>query len=228
MPTLILIPGLVSDHNIWQYIAPKLATHNPVIADVSQTTSIQQIATKILTENQGQLSLVGHSMGGIIAVEIYRQAPNRIKKLALLNSSMLPKMDGETAYRKTMVDQVNAQGINILAKDWLPRLVHSSRRDDPDFMNIISISIASATPKQHQNQNQALLNRPDGYATIANITCPTLVLAGQDDKLCRADENQKIAAQINNSTLVIIDQCGHFSPLEHPEQVTDALVSWLA
>lgn len=227
MPKLILTPGLVSDHHIWQHIVAPLAAHNPIIADVSGTTSIAQIASKILAENEGQLMLAGHSMGGIIAVEIYRQASQRIDKLALLNSSMLPQMDGEAKYRKDMVAQVNENGIEFLAQEWLPRLVHKSRRNDTAFMSQISASIMSATPKQHQDQNTALLNRPDGYATIPKITCPTLILAGQDDKLCRAAENTQMANQINGSQLVIIEDCAHFSPLEHPQIVTDALITWL-
>lgn len=227
MPKLILIPGLISDPQIWQFIVKPLADYSPIIANVSQMTSIEQIARKILAENTGKLFVVGHSMGGIIAVEMYRQAPERIEKLALLNSSMLPKMEGETAYRQGLVDQVNENGVEILIGNWLPRLVHPSRHDDLEFMSLINASIMSSTAKQHETQNNALLNRPDGYATIPNINCPTLVLAGQQDKLCRADENAKIANQIKNSTLVIIEQCAHFSPLEHPKQVSAALNKWL-
>ncbi|MBL1418959.1 MAG: alpha/beta hydrolase [Alphaproteobacteria bacterium] len=227
MAKLVLIPGLVSDHHIWRHAVKALAAYHPIIADVSQTTSIADIATQILGENDGQLYIAGHSMGGIIAVEIYRQAPERIEKLALLNSSMMPQMDGEAEYRQSMIDMVNEGGIEALAKNWLPRLVHQSRHDDADFMAEIASSIMAANAKIHEKQNNALLGRPDGYLTIEKITCPTLVLAARQDKLCRVTENEDIASKINGSQLVIVEDCAHFAPLERPDTVNQALKNWL-
>lgn len=227
MASLILIPGLVSDQHIWRHAVKALANYNSIIADVSQTTSIAGIATQILAQNKGQLYVAGHSMGGIIAVEIYRQAPERVEKLALLNSSMMPQMDGEAAYRQSMIDMVNKGGIDALANNWLPNLVHKSRHDDADFMAEISNSIMAADAKIHEKQNNALLNRPDGYLTIEKITCPTLVLAARQDKLCRVSENEDMASKINNSQLVIVEDCAHFAPLERPDAVNQALKDWL-
>ena len=227
MAQLILIPGLVSDQNIWRHAVAALAAYSPLIANVRQTTSIAGIASQILAQNEGQLYIAGHSMGGIIAVEMYAQSPERIEKIALLNSSMMPQMDGEAAYRQSMIDLVNKDGIKALAETWLPRLVHKSRHDDTGFMAEISNSVMAANAKIHANQNKALLNRPDGYLTIGKITCPTLVLAGRQDKLCRVDENENMASKIQGSQLVIVEDCSHFAPLEQPKQVNQALLHWV-
>lgn len=227
MAKLILIPGLLSDVIAWQQVAQALHAYKPIIADVSSLTSITEIATQILTENQGQLQIVGHSMGGIIAVEMYKQAPQRIEKLALLDTSMAPQMDGELPARQKQIDLAYNEGMQALAKVWLPYLVNKNRHEDAILMTALTDMVMRADAAQHEKQNLALLNRPDGYEVASQITCPTLVLVGRQDKICRVAEHEDMANKIPNSKLEIIEDCGHFAPIERPDEVTKALQDWL-
>jgi pimeloyl-ACP methyl ester carboxylesterase len=228
-PTIILLPGLLSDAFVWSAQAKALEHHADVfIADLSRLDSIEAMARSALALAEGPIVAIGHSMGARVALEMARTAPERIEKLGLLDTGIHPRREGEMENRQALVDLGFNAGMEALADRWLPPMIHEGRHEDRALMEPMRAMVLRYTPEQHRGQIQALLNRPDARSHLSSITCPTLVMVGRQDRWSPLAQNEEIAALIPNSEFVVIEDSGHFAPAEQPEQVTDALLNWLA
>jgi len=227
-PTIILLPGLLCDAGIWAAQAEALEPHaNVVVADFSQLDSIEAMARSALELAGGPIVAVGHSMGARVAMEMVRLAPERIVKLGLIDTGIHTLREGEEASRQVMVDLAFDEGMEALAERWLPPMVHPDRVSDRALMEPLRAMVLRATPEQHQRQIRALLNRPDPRSHLVAIACPSLVMVGRQDRWSPVAQHEEIAALIPNAELVIIEESGHMSLVEQPEQVSDALLRWL-
>jgi protocatechuate 4,5-dioxygenase alpha subunit len=157
-----------------------------------------------------------------------RLAPDRIVGLALLDTGAHPRRDGEEATRQALVDLAWRDGMAALADRWLPPMVHEARAADPALLDPLRAMVVRATPAQHERQIRALLDRPDARPQLSSIACPTLVAVGRQDRWSPLAQHEEIAAAIPGARLVVIEDSGHMSPVEQPEQVTAALRAWLA
>jgi pimeloyl-ACP methyl ester carboxylesterase len=234
MPTpLILVPGLVCDEAVW---AAQLDTFRPerptVVIDHAQLDSLVAMAHSVLREAPEHFALAAHSMGGRVALEVMRLAPQRVTHLALLDTgyeALAPGAAGaeEAAKRHALLAIANTQGMRAMGIAWARGMVHPDRLDDIPLMTAIHDMIARKTPAQFAAQIRALLARPDAADVLASIRCPTLVLCGKQDTWSPWVRHEDIATRIANSALVGIEHCGHMSPMEQPDAITAALRNWL-
>ena len=225
MPTVVLIPGLVSDAYVWAGVSaalPKDALPS-VVADVTTQTSIPQMAADLLAENAGRLIVVGHSMGGRVAMEMARMAPGRIAGMALLNTGMHPKRDGENAKRQAMIDLAQQQGMAALAAAWLPGMMHAEPA--PDLVAELTQMVCRMTPDIHERQLRALLSRPDAAASLT-YGGPMLLITGRQDIWSPIAQHQEIARLCPQARLETVENAGHFAPVEQSVIVANLVADW--
>lgn len=226
-PTVLLLPGLICDAQFWTARAA-LAELAPVkVAEYTGLSSIAAMAQKALSEVDGPLVVIGHSMGGRVALEAMRQAPQRIVGLALLNTGIHTRRPGEGEKRAVMVRLAYEQGMAALADAWVPPMVAPRRADDAQLLAPMKAMVLRATPQQHEHQIRALLDRPDPRDVLPRIACPTLVMVGRQDQWSPLSQHEEIASLIPGAKLVVIEDSGHMSQMEQPAATTAALVNWL-
>jgi pimeloyl-ACP methyl ester carboxylesterase len=225
MTTVLLVPGLICDAHVWAAVLA--AVPGAVVADVTAQPTIADMAADLLARHAGPLVVMGHSMGGRVAMEMARQAPDRIEGLALLNTGMSPKKDGEEIKRQTMIDLANTDGMAALARVWLPGMLASGLPPDPQVVAGLTGMVCRMTPEIHERQMRALLSRPDASRTIGAFTGPMLLLTGRQDIWSPVAQHEEIAALCPQAVLHIIDAAGHFAPVEQPQAVARVLADWV-
>lgn len=231
--TLILLPGLVCDGAVWapqtQAFASRMACH---VVDYGLRDSLSDMARHVLnTAPTETFALAGHSMGGRVALEVLRQAPERVHHLALLNTGTQPLPTGEAGEREkagrlSLLETAQARGMRAMAALWARPMVHRSRHGTPLFDTVLD-TLARSSPEQYAAQIKALLNRPDAAGLLSTIRCPTLVLTGREDLWSTPAQHADIAAAIAGAQLCIVEQCAHMSTLEQSEAVNAAFERWL-
>lgn len=227
-PTLVFIPGLLSDSVVWQAIGDQLQDQYAIhYADISALESITGAAGQILLETRGPLIVAGHSLGARIALEMYAQAAERFRGLLLADTGTHPKKEGENESRHVMIDLANQEGLNALAERWLPPMVHTSRHTNDPVMQSLHDMVLRASTQQHERQMIALLNRPPAEAILKEITCPVLVLVGRQDQWSPVEQHEAMRDAIYNAELAIIEDAGHFAPIERIDETAAALNQWL-
>ncbi len=223
----ILIPGLLCDAHVWQPLLQKLGD-KAIVADLSTQDSISQMARDSIALAHGPVFVVGHSMGARVAMEIARIAPDRVKKLALLDTGIHPLSAGEPEKRAEVVRLANESGMQALAERWLPGMVWQENHSNKTLMDGLMNMVLSKTPELHQRQIKALVERPDASAYLHEIKCPTLLIVGRYDNWSPVSQHQDMLALLPDARLEIIEEAGHFSPLEQPDRVSDLLQHFLA
>lgn len=225
MTTLVLIPGLASDAMVWQPLADAttMPSHH---ADLRRDGSITAMAERMLAETQGPLIAVGHSMGGRVAMEMARLAPERLHGLVLANTGHHPRREGEEVRRHEMIDLGN-RDIDRLADVWLPPMLDPARTDDEALMTQLRAMVRRAGATLHERQIRALLGRPNAMAYIPTLACPMLLIAARQDRWSPIAQHREIVDAAPDAELTIIEHAGHFAPLERPADVTTAIIDWL-
>lgn len=228
-PTLVLIPGLLCDALVWKHqLTAFAATHELLVPELSDHTSLEAMAAAVLAAAPAKFALVGHSLGGRIALEVVRQAPARVTHLALMDTGVGPASPSEQDSRLELVLLGETQGLAAVAERWLPPMLHPARRQEPAFMAPLEAMVAGRSAASFRRQQEALLARPDARPVLGKVHCPTLVLAGREDEWSPPAQHEAIAAAIPGAQLVIVPEAGHFAPLEQPAPVTQALGELLA
>lgn len=232
-PTLMLLPGLMCDAAVW---APQCAALQAqaqcVVPDYGLRDSLTAMAQQVLAEAPTErFSVVGHSMGGRVALEVLRLAPQRVERLALLDTgtqSLAAGADGERerAGRMALLSHARRQGMRAMGRLWARGMVHADARDTPVFESVLDL-LERSSPEQFAAQINALLNRPDASALLPSISCPTLVLCGREDSWSPPAQHEIMRDAISSAELCIIERCGHMSTLEQPQAVNAALANWL-
>ena len=225
---ILLIPGLASSARVYLPVLPALWRIGPVtIANHLRDDSIGAIARRILDEAPPRFALAGHSLGGYIAFEIMRQAPERVAKLALINTQARPDTPEGTANRRLQMAAAQSGHYDKAMEAFYTMLVHPTRRDDADLRKVTHAMFADVTPDEFVRQQTAIIGRADSRPTLSAIDCPTLVLTGDQDLLLPHHLSEEMAQGIAGAKLVTIPECGHMPQFERPEQTTAALVDWL-
>lgn len=226
-PVIYLLPGLLCDGAIWTHQAAALGAFAQVrIADFTSFDSIGDMARAVLAEAPDRFAVVGHSMGARVALEVARQAPERVIRLGLLDTGIHPLRPGEVEKRDELVAAAYAQGMQVLVQRWLPPMVHPDREDAP-FMPALRDMVLRMSPQIHERQIRALVTRPETDSAIVAIACPTLVGVGRQDQWSPLAQHEVMATRIAGARLVVFEDSGHMSPVEAPDQVTSALVEFL-
>ncbi len=223
---IVLVPGLFCTARLFTEQIPALWKFGPVtVADHSRDENMKAIATRILVNAPPRFALAGLSMGGYVAFEIVRQAPTRVAKLALLDTSARPDTPEQTQVRRQQIDLAAAGQFGKIVAAALPNLVYE--KDDSVYA-VIRQMAADTGADGFIRQQQAIIDRADSRPLLPNIRCPTLVLVGEQDKLIPPDRSKEMADGIAGSRYVTIPDCGHIATLEQPEATTRALLEWLS
>jgi len=226
---IVLVPGLASSARIYGQIIPALWRFGPVmVANHIRDDSMAAIARRILSEAPPRFALAGHSMGGYITFEIIRQAPERVAKLALINTQARPDTAEATARRRGLMERARRGELRAIREESFPELVHPSRRDDADILELVHAQDEDVGVEGYLRQQTAIIARVDSRPTLSAIRCPTLVLTGDADNTIPNAFSKEMAEGIAGARLVILDCCGHLPPPEQPEATARALSEWLA
>ncbi len=225
---LVLVPGLLCSARLY---APQIAALWPcgpvMVADHRQEEEIGALAAGILAQAPPRFALAGLSMGGYIAFAMLRQAPDRIAKLALLDTSARPDTPEQTAEREKFIGTAHVGKLSQVVDTLAPRFLHRDRRDDDALNRTIRDMAADTGVDGFVRQQKAIMGRPDSRPLLSSIHCPALVLVGEGDELTTPELAKEIAAGISGSRLVVVPDCGHLSTIEKPEPVNAALAEWL-
>lgn len=225
--TVLLLPGLLCDATVWQAALERLSPHMPVaVGDLSTQDDLTRMARDMLATHAGPLAVAGFSMGGRVAMEMARLAPERVTRLALIDTGMHPCRAGEEAKRQEMIDLAWRDGMAALAARWLPPMVHPDRQDDPVLIGRLTEMVCRMGPDLHERQMRALLNRPDASATIGAYRGPVALIVGRQDAWSPVAQHEAIAALLPQARLIVIEEAGHFAPVEQPDAVAQALADW--
>jgi pimeloyl-ACP methyl ester carboxylesterase len=231
---IVLVPGLMCDAAVWRDQAAALAAIGDVlIADHADSSSLGGMAERILDTAPPTFALAGHSMGGRVALEVIARAPQRVRRLALLDTGFEALAPGEAGERERagrlrLLAMARAEGMRTMAEDWARGMVHPARLADAPLMESIHAMIARSSARVFECQIHALLDRPDRTALLGDIGIPTLVLCGHEDAWSPLARHEDMARRIRGSRLVDVPDCGHMCTMERPEAVGRALLQWLA
>ena len=233
MNALVLLPGLMCDAAVW---APQVAALGSRVSchvpDYGARNSLAAMAEHVLeTAPAPRFALAGHSMGGRVAFEILRRAPERVERLALLDTSYHPLADGEAGDterrgRLALLEIARRQGMRTMAREWALGMVHPDRHRGPVFEAVLDM-FERSSPAVFAAQIEALLGRPDATGLLGAIACPTLLLCGREDAWSPPARHEFMQACIAGARLVVVERCGHMSTMEQPEAVSAAFADWL-
>lgn len=225
----VLIPGLLCTPALYAEQIPALWRLGPVtVADHTRDDSMTAIAQRILSLAPPRFALIGLSMGGYVAFEILRQAPERIVKLALLDTTARPDTPEQTEARTRQIEMTRAGRFEGIASLLFPRFVAAARHGDRALEAVVRTMANDTGPDAFIRQQLAIMRRVDSRPALGAIGCPTLVVVGEQDALTPPDRAAEMAAAIPKARQVVVPQCGHLSTLEQPEALSKALVDFLA
>ncbi|MBI3708538.1 MAG: alpha/beta fold hydrolase [Proteobacteria bacterium] len=226
---LILLPGLLCDRALW---APQIAALSDIadigVADLSQADTMSSMADTVLAMAPERFALAGLSMGGYVAFEVFLRAPHRISRLALLDTQAGVSSPAAVERARALMKLAERGEFKGVTHRLLPLLIHPSRMSDAALTATVMAMTARVGRDAYLRQQLALLGRVDSRPGLARITCPTLVLCGREDQLTPVERHREMAADIANARLVVVDECGHLSPLERPDEVNRAMRIWLS
>ena len=222
-----MLPGLICDASIY---APQKAAFpdSKAVDGYGVLNRLADMAQSVLDTVSGRFDLLGHSMGGRVALEVFRKAPERVRRLALVSTGVHGLREGEPASRAALKAIGHEQGYEALVDAWLPPMIAPAHRDDLAIAGPLKGMCMRAGQDVFDAQIEALLARPEQESLLPQIDCPTLVMTGSEDTWSSPPQHEAIAAAIADSELVIVEGAGHMIQLEAPEAVNDAIANWLA
>jgi pimeloyl-ACP methyl ester carboxylesterase len=227
-PPLLLLPGLLCDEALWAPQRAALADAAEIsVADLTRDDSIAAMARRALDSAPPRFALAGLSMGGYVALEIVATAPERVERLALLDTSARADTEEQTRRRQGLIALAERGQFKGVTPRLLPMLIHPDRIRDEALTAIVMEMAERVGKEAFLRQQKAIMGRPDRRKLLPAIRVPTLVLCGDGDALTPIALSREIAAGIATSRLTIVPECGHLSSLERPEAVNAAMRRWL-
>jgi pimeloyl-ACP methyl ester carboxylesterase len=231
---LVFIPGLVCDRASFAGPLEALSGVAPcTVVDHGALDSIPAMAQAVLRAASQKFIPIGHSMGGRVALEIYRSARERVAAMVMLDTGYQARAAGEAGEREAseraeLLELARRRGMRAMGEKWVRGMVHPARLDDSTLIEEILAMIVRKTPDIFAAQIRALLGRPDAGALLATIDCPVLLACGRQDSWSPLARHEQMARMISDAKLVVIEDSGHMSPMERPREVSAALRGWLA
>lgn len=231
-PTLVLLPGLLCDATVWEAQRAALAQADCVVPSYGWLDSIAAMARTVLEQvGAERFALAGHSMGGRVALEMMRLAPDRIERLALLDTGLDPIAPdsagkAERQQRMELLALARKSGMEAMARQWAPGMMHPQHTKGPLFEAVVAMA-ARHTPDIHEAQLHALLGRPDARGVFAQVRCPTLLACGRQDTWSPLSRHEQMRRELPSARLVVIEHAGHMTTMEQPAAVSNMLAEWL-
>jgi pimeloyl-ACP methyl ester carboxylesterase len=231
--TLILLPGMVCDRASWAPVVAALEEFAEVrIADYGDEDSLAGMADSVLASAPAQFSLAGHSMGGRVAMEICRLAPERVKRLCLIATEHTPKPEGDAGIQETnarlgMLDLARSQGMTAMAENWSPNLLAEENRNNQALVEAMVRMIGRQPVERLASHIKAGESRPDSTNVLRSLSCPVILIAGEEDTLRPASVMTRMQSLIKHCQFETIPNCGHMPMMEQPDTVGSLLQTWL-
>jgi pimeloyl-ACP methyl ester carboxylesterase len=227
---LVLIPGLLCDALLWQsQIAGLGGAVDCWVAPTTAEETMAAAAARVLRESPfPRFALAGLSMGGYMSMEIIRQDPDRVARLALLDTSPRPEAPEQTRRRLEFMALAEQGRLPAVTESLFAQWVHPSRAEDATLMATVRAMARNVGKAAFIRQQRAIMSREDSRPHLPSITCPTLVLCGREDASTPPALSEEMARTIPGAKLTVVEHCGHLSTLERPQAVTAALATWLA
>ena len=227
-PHLVLVPGMLCDAALWahqiEHMEDIAECH---VGDTRSDDTIAGMARTILHASPMRFALAGLSMGGIVAFEIMRQAPERVVRLALLDTSATPDSEAGRQRRLDLMKLAEIGEFVGVAPRLLPHFIHPDRLQDGTLTDAIMEMTRRVGKDAFLRQQSALMERPDSRPSLSAIGVPALVLCGRDDAMTPLARHTEIADAIPNARLAIVEDSGHLSTMERPQAVTALLRDWM-
>lgn len=225
---IVFVPGLLCTEIMWQpQIAEFSGRHETTVAETKLDNSIDAMAARILADAPDQFALAGLSMGGYVAFEMMRQAPERVTRLALLDTRATCDTAVETERRRDMLALAGKGRFHGVTDRLMPLLVHPDRLSETDLTGDIKQMARDVGPDGFARQTEAIMNRRDSRDTCMEIAVPSLVLCGRQDKVTPLHQHEEMANLLPDVEMVVIEDCGHMSTMERPAETNAALQRWL-
>ena len=223
-----MVPGMMCDERIFSPQIEELSKNLEVaIADISSFSSVRELASDVLKKAPKFFSLLGHSMGGIVAMEIYSQEPNRIEKLILMDTNPKAELDEVKLKREPQIKDVREGKLLEVMRDEMKPNYLAESENKSSVLDVCMDMALSLGPDVFINQSRALQKRADQLNTIQSINIPVLIMCGSEDKLCTVERHEMMHNMISDSDLKIINNAGHMPTLEQPRETTEVLKEWL-
>jgi pimeloyl-ACP methyl ester carboxylesterase len=227
-PTLVLLPGLLNTRRVYAaQIAALADAADIVVPELTAYDSMTAMAEAVLAAAPDRFALGGFSMGGYVAFEVLRRAPQRVERLALIDTQAGPDTPEATARRRGFIEQTKIGRFHGVQPSLLPSLVHPSRLQDTDVIQPILDMGREIGPEGFVREQKAIMSRPDSRPMLAGIDMPTLVICGRQDLAIPLPRAEEMATTIPDARLAVLEVCGHMAPLERPAEVSAALRRWL-
>ena len=225
---VLILPGLLEDADAFEQVISGLTdVATCVVADLTRADSVRDLAKEALRQAPaGQFLLAGHSMGGYVALEVMRQAPERVTALALLNTHARPDTPESTANRRRLMALAD-RDFPAVANDLLPRLMTPEHLEDPVLTGIIGAMALAIGKDAFKRQQAAIIGRIDSRPHLKDIRCRTLVIAARNDQLMPVEILKELSDGIPEARLEVVEDSGHMASIEQPERVTGLLREWV-
>lgn len=225
--TLALVPGLLSDSRVWLPLSESVGKKMPVYhAALAGYDSLAAMAEYILGEVSGPIVAIGHSMGGRVCMEMARLDPERVIGLVLADTGYDGLRDGELKKRLAVVD-LGHKSMTTLVDSWLPPMVNPDRHRETGLMESLRQMALQFDSVTHESWIRALINRPDAGSYLHAIQCPVLLMTGDRDNWSPISQHHEMAELLPDSEFVVIEDAGHFAPVERPYVVCSRVIEWL-
>ena len=227
---LLLVPGMMCDQRLWRHQAAALSAECRIhYGQMIGSDSIERIAASILKDAPATFALAGLSMGAIVAFEMWRQVPERIERIALLDSNYRADAPERFAIRNRQIEQAQQGQLRGLLRDELkPNYLAEMHKDNIELLEEVLQMGLDLGEQVFVDQSIALRDRQDSTDTLLTIDCPVVIICGNEDQLCPVSLHQAMAVAIPHAQLAVISDCGHLSTLEQPEAVNQQLQKWLS
>jgi pimeloyl-ACP methyl ester carboxylesterase len=226
--TLVLLPGLLNTRRLFEQQIEALSdVADCIVPELWHHDTIGAMAEAALAVAPPRFALAGFSMGGYVSFEIMRRAPQRVERLALIDTQATPDSAEATARRRGLLEQTKIGRFHGVQPSLLPQIVHRQHLNDSAITQPILDMAQEIGAEGFVREQHAIIARPDSRPLLVGIAIPTVVIVGRQDQATPLPRSQEMAADISTSRLVVLEECGHMSPLEKPAEVTAALRSWL-
>lgn len=225
----VFVPGLACSPRLYAEQLAAAWRHGPVtVADHTRDDTIASIARRILSTAPPRFALVGLSMGGYVAFEVLRQAPERVSRVLLFDTSARPDAPEQTARRREQIEMAESGRYREVIAQLFPRLVHPAHVADDTLAALVQRMAEETGPEAFVRQQMAILARPDSRPTLAAIACPAWVVVGEGDQVTPPEVAREIVNGIRGARLELVEGAGHLSTLERPQATARLIEAWLS